>query len=179
MTSRNFGTGYGFIEAPDDDGQPFHITPGDPGGATVYGWTYTTWLRAAPLHGVDDISLAAFKMQTKTTLRPLTQAVFWNSIQGDRLPPGIDVFWFDFQFGSGAATRELQAALGTAPDGAVGDHTIAAAVAHDPTTTLARLLTARTAYYDECGFQARWPGLYRRARACHALALTLIPTTGG
>lgn len=177
MSAANFQAGYDFIEQPSNDGQPLHITTGDPGGATVYGWTYTTWCRAAPLYGADDISMDAFKAQTKASLEPLTHTVFWNAIQGDRLPSGIDVFWFDFQFGSGRATKQLQAALGTYPDGNVGKLTLAAASMHDPVTTLTTMLHARLAYYDACGFRVKWPGLYRRANACWALAISLTPKT--
>src|SRR6185437_10140411 len=99
----NFGAGYDFIEAVDDDGQPLHITPGDPGGATVYGWTEAVWMAVAPLHGIDPATFDVFKAQTKDSLKPLTRAQFWNTIQGDHLPTGIDVFWFDFHFGSGGA----------------------------------------------------------------------------
>jgi lysozyme family protein len=149
MTARNFQAYYDFIEAPDNDGQPFHITEGDPGGATVYGWTYVIWQRVAPLHGIED-----------------------------RMFPGIDLFWADFQFGSGGATKVLQAALGVKADGVVGMTTIGVANNEpDKHKLLDKLLAARMAYYDRCGFRNRWPGLYRRAIASHALALTLaVPT---
>jgi lysozyme family protein len=174
MTAKNFPIYYDFIEAPDNDGQPFHITEGDPGGATVYGWTYVMWERVAPLHGIEDVSLDAFKAQTKATLEPLTRAQYWNMVQADRMSPGIDLFWADFQFGSGGATKVLQTALGVKADGVVGPATLGfMTVEPDKHKLLDRFLTARTAYYDLCGFRNRWPGLYRRAVASHALALTL------
>lgn len=175
MSASNFKTFYGFIEAKDNDGQPLHITEFDPGGATVYGWTEETWLRLAPLHGIKPATPATFRVQTKDSLEPLTRATFWNIVQADRLPSGVDVFWADFQFGSGGATRELQAALGVRPDGVVGPVTLARiASCPDLKRLLDRFLAARIAYYDECGFRSRWPGLYRRANACHALALSLV-----
>jgi len=174
MTATNFPIYYDFIEAPDNDGQPFHITEGDPGGATVYGWTYVMWQRVAPLHGVQDVSLDAFKAQTKATLEPLTRAQYWNMVQGDWLSPGIDLFWADFQFGSGRATKVLQGALGVRADGVVGAQTVGfMTVEPDKHKLLDKFLAARVAYYDWCGFRQRWPGLYRRAVASHALALTL------
>jgi lysozyme family protein len=180
MTSRNFQTWYDFCEAPDDDGQPFHITEGDPGGATVYGWTYAMWRRVAPLHGITDTSLDAFKAQTKLTLEPLSRGTYWNFVQGDRLPSGIDLFWTDFQFGSGGATKALQRALGVPANGVVDSATLLF-VATDPDALgmLDKLLIGRTGYYDGLGYQTRWPGLYRRARACHALASTLISRRPG
>jgi lysozyme family protein len=175
MTAINFPTWYDFCEAPDNDGQPFHITEGDPGGATVYGWTYLMWQRVAPLHGINDVSLDAFKAQTKASLEPLSRGTYWNTVQGDRLPSGIDLFWTDFQFGSGGATRALRAALGVQPKSVVDSEALLPVVTdHDQHGLLDKLLTARLGYYDQCGFQTRWPGLYRRARACHALASTMI-----
>lgn len=175
MTASNFQTFYDFIEAPDNDGQPFHITEGDPGGATVYGWTEAMWTAVAPLHGVEDVSLAAFQAQTKLTLEPLTRAQYWNMVQGDRMSPGFDVFWTDFQFGSGRASRVLQAALGVQVDGVVGPETLTfLALVKDKGALLDKFLDARTGYYDQCGFQTRWPGLYRRAMAAHALAKSMI-----
>ncbi len=177
MSAGNFQTYYDFIEAKDNDGQPFHITEGDPGGATVYGWTEAMWVSVAPLHGVTDVSLANFKAQTKLTLEPLTRAEYWNRVQADHLPSGVDLFWADFQFGSGGASRVLQGVLGVTADGCVGPETVAAARAvADQDGLLARMLTARTGYYDACGFRDRWPGLYRRAQRSHDLATTLVGT---
>ncbi len=178
MSSKDFQTFYDFIEEPDNDGQPFHITEGDPGGATVYGWTEAMWVRVAPLHGVEDLSLTNFKAQTKATLLPLTRAQYWNGVQGDHLPPGVDVFWADFQFGSGRATRVLQATCGLEPDGVIGPITLATMrCCDDLAGLLDRFLDARQEYYDACGFRDRWPGLYRRAVASHALARSMIGRT--
>lgn len=175
MTAANFQTWYDFCEAPDNDGQPFHITEGDPGGATVYGWTYVMWQRVAPLHGIKDVSLNAFKAQTKATLEPLSRATYWNMVQADRLPSGIDLFWTDFQFGSGGATRVLQTALGWRASGAIGSGSLAF-LTLEPNLQglLDKFLAARMAYYDQCGFHTKWPGLYRRAKVSHVLASSLI-----
>ncbi|HQU16639.1 MAG TPA: glycosyl hydrolase 108 family protein [Gammaproteobacteria bacterium] len=178
MSVRNFTTFYDFIEAPDNDGQPFHITPGDPGGATVYGWTYATWSHVAPYHGIEDISLEAFRAQTKVTLAPMTRAWFWNRLLADDMPAGFDLFWCDFQFGSGAATRVLQGCLGVTPDGVVGRMETLPALDRltdpaDRVRMLTRMYDDRVGYYDACGFRDRWPGLYRRAAACRDLALRL------
>lgn len=175
MSAADFQTFYDFIEAKDNDGQPFHITEGDPGGATVYGWTIGMWERIAPLHGIRDLSMDNFKLQTKATLLPLTRATYWNGVQGDHLPPGVDVFWADFQFGSGRATRVLQGTMGLDPDGVIGPITLrSVASCTDLAGLLERFLDARQEYYDGCGFRDRWPGLYRRAKASYALARSMI-----
>lgn len=175
----NFPALFGFIERADMDGQAFHITQGDPGGATAYGWTYNLWRAVAPMHGVADVSLDAFKAQTMADFQPLTKIQFWNTIRADDMPAGVDVFWADFQFGSGAATRVLQAALGVPVDGIVGSQQTLPALAACPDLPglLGEFLAARKGYYDREGFRDRWPGLYRRADDCHALALSLLPSS--
>ena len=90
------------------------------------------------------------------------------------MPNGIDVFWTDFQFGSGGATKALQKAIGLQADGIVGMQTLGTLrIEPDKTRLLDTLLVARLAYYDACGFRTRWPGLYRRARVGHDLAQTI------
>ena len=177
----NFDVWYPFNMRPENDGQPDHTTPGDLGGETVYGWTWKVWSVVAPLHGVYPADLGTFRQQTPETLKPLARAQYWNVVQGDHLPPGVDVFWADFGFGSGGATKVLQKVLGVTPDGHVGfAETIPAVQARsgDLAGLLAEFLNARIAYYDACGFHQRWPGLYKRAQACHLLALHLVPASG-
>jgi lysozyme family protein len=171
----DFDTAYDFMERPDEDGQPFHVTAGDPGGATVYGWTEHVWLAVAPLHGISPATPDVFRQQTKATLKPLTQAFFWNTIQGDRLTKGVDVFWFDFHFTSGGATKVLQEVLGVTTNGVVDVvETVPAVLREDPFRLLDRFLAARIAYYDKLGFRGRWDGLYRRSQACHDLAVSML-----
>jgi len=177
MSSINFDPWFDFCEERQNDGQPFHITPGDPGGATAYGWTYAMWKIVAPLHGITDVSLDNFKLQTTASLKPLSHAQYWNGVQADRMPNGFDIFWVDFQFGSGYATKVLEGVLGVPLYGAVNVDTLAALTvqaAGNPVALLDRFLVARIGYYDRKGFRTRWPGLYVRAQACYDLAKTIM-----
>ena len=179
-----FGEWYDFLERPENDGQPLHITPEDPGGATAWGWTYQTWRVLAPRHGIVDVSLDAFRQQTRETLRPMTYVFFWAAYNCQFMPPGFGLFWADFQFGSGRATRVLQEVLGVTPDGVVGHLETLPALARitDPAERvkmLDRFYQARVAYYDTLPDHDHWPGWYRRAEQCVVLAkqLAVVPRT--
>lgn len=103
--------------------------PKDPGGATMRGVTqgkYHEWLRKKgralkPVRGI-----------THEEVLQLYREEFWDLIQGDKLPSGIDLVTFDYAINSGVqrAVKSLQAALGLVGDkndGVVGAQTISAA----------------------------------------------------
>lgn len=177
MAAANFGTWFEFMERPDFDGQALHITPGDPGGATNHGWTYKVWHGFADLHGLDASYDHFVKMQ-KEDFRLPSRLAFWNAVQADRMPVGIDVFWCDFQFGSFWASSQLQPVVGAEPDNHVGDLTIeavATAFAADPLGLMDRLLEARLAYYKTLAVYDEFGrGWDRRAAEGHKLATALI-----
>ena len=68
-----FPTALSFIWRPDNDGQPFHDTPHDPGGATNWGVTYSTWTGWQQLHKLP-VSMDAFKALGKDDFQPLYRA---------------------------------------------------------------------------------------------------------
>lgn len=98
--------------------------PNDPGGATNLGITLAT------------LSAWRGRPVTKQEVRDLTKAEagaiyrtrFWNAVQADALPPGLDLVVFDFAVNSGPAraVKTLQSVVGVAQDGAVGPVTLAA-----------------------------------------------------
>lgn len=98
--------------------------PRDPGGATNRGITHLTladW-RGHPVTKADVQAL------TEKEAREIYRVRFWNAIQGDRLPAGVDLAVFDFAVnsGPGRAARMLQQQLGVVADGAIGPVTLAA-----------------------------------------------------
>jgi lysozyme family protein len=98
--------------------------PRDPGGATNRGITQATladW-RGVPVTAEDVRAL------TEKEAREIYRARYWNAIQGDALPAGLDLAVFDFAVnsGPGRAVRSLQWHLGVHADGAIGPVTLAA-----------------------------------------------------
>lgn len=80
--------------------------PADPGGATNMGITIAT-LSAWDGHQVSPEDV---KEMTPATATQIYQAQFWNKIDGDNLPSGLDDALFDFSVNSGPAgtARMLQ-----------------------------------------------------------------------
>lgn len=97
--------------------------PIDPGGATNFGITQTTYnswrrLKGLPTEGVRRISIGV--------AREIYQVQYWNQIGGDQLVGGIDLMIFDEAVNSGIrrAVKDLQFELGVRQDGIVGLKTL-------------------------------------------------------
>lgn len=116
--------------------------PADPGGATNRGITLATlsdW-RGRP------VSKSEVRALTVAEAAAIYRARYWDVVQGDRLPPGVDLAVFDFAVnsGPGRAARTLQQVLVVPQDGAIGPVTLAAlARAPGPVTLIIALCDAR------------------------------------
>lgn len=99
----------------------------DPGGPTMKGVTQKVYDAYRIAKRLDPRSV---KLITKPELQEIYDRQYYQAIQGDRLPPGLDFAMFDFAVNSGPvqAAKELQRVLGVGVDGHVGDETIAAAL---------------------------------------------------
>jgi lysozyme family protein len=118
--------------------------PKDPGGATMKGITIGTYrafkgrdVTKAELRAISDAEVAA-----------IYRNLYWNKVEGDRLPSGLDYVAFDPAVNSGPArgARWLQQALGVTPDGRIGPATLAAAKASDPVATIKRACAIRMGF---------------------------------
>jgi len=182
-----FPAWWAFCQRPENDGQPLHDDPGDPGGATCWGFTFATWRADAPRLGLDP-TFATFRGLTQARIAPVARAFCWNAILAELMPEPVAAIWADFNFTSGGGTacsqRVLQvepgvvrAGLRVEPDGVVGTEqtipAIAAAWADDPPGLLDRLTAARIAYYASLGMAEFLRGWTRRANDGLALARIL------
>lgn len=105
--------------------------PKDPGGPTNKGITqrvYSNWL-AAQGKAYKDV-----RKITDAEVQAIYRAQYWNLVQGDKLPVGIDLMLFDFAVNSGVSrsVRAAQKVLGTKQDGNLGQVTLAALVNAEP-----------------------------------------------
>lgn len=174
----NFRACLAFTLSPQQDGQPYHDTPGDNGGPTAYGITQATWARwiGAPA------STAAMRTITPNSAASLYFAWFWKPIAGDLLPVGVDIMCFDFGVTAGENTsaRHLQTIVGVDVDGDIGPLTMAAVNAQDVRVLIVEMQTAQAAYYrsldDFDEFGDGWLARTDR-RAAAALAMLPTPTT--
>lgn len=96
--------------------------PNDPGGLTKWGITQRDYPNLDLLTLTMDQAKAIYKHD------------YWAAIKGDYLPPMIATLVFDSAVNQGVfrATRFMQTALQVAPDGIIGQKTIAAAQNADP-----------------------------------------------
>lgn len=146
----------------------------DPGGATMQGVTqktYDVWRRS---HG---LKLQSVRHISQAELAQLYAATFWNVIQGDQLPAGLDYAVFDaaVNSGTGRAPKWLQQIVGVDADGYIGPRTIAAVMQHDIRDLIERYCDARLAYLQHL---PTWPtfgrGWSRRVADVRVHALGML-----
>jgi lysozyme family protein len=143
----------------------------DPGGATMKGVTQAVYdgyrkMRGRPIQSVKFIDqnelLAIYKFQ------------YWDKVQGDHLPIGLDYAVFDFAVNSGVsrAARYLQAVLGVAQDGQIGARTLGAIT--NPIGTISALCDRRMGFLRNLRtFITFGRGWTRRVHGVRAAALDM------
>ncbi|HQT38901.1 MAG TPA: glycosyl hydrolase 108 family protein [Acidocella sp.] len=168
----NFFRALEFTWRPENDGQPYHITPGDPGGATAWAVTQETWNVWAGQIGLSR----DLKEATKTQLEDCLLNLFWIPCGAPKLPTGVDLMVFDFcvTSGQGNAVRELQRCVGVADDGDVGPVTLAAAYQYSPMRVCTMLRDATAQFLALADLGEFLNGELRRAQDRYALACQWI-----
>lgn len=177
-----FTTAIAFNWRPENDGQPFHVTPKDPGGSTSWGVTFTTWAGWRRLHQ-SPVSMALFQGCKQNDFLSLYRSMFWNACACTQLGEiGIQVFDAAVNCGPGNAAAFLQTVLGVKVDDEIGPITIAAATAKNDQAELSRQLCEQREdfYATRPGAKFFERGWDRRAEQCRDLVLSLIsPPTNG
>ncbi len=117
--------------------------PRDPGGATNRGVTQAVYDAYRKTRGRGQQSV---KFISTYEVRAIYKFQYWDRVQGDHLPLGVDYAVFDFAVNSGVsrASKFLQAVLGVAQDGQIGALTIASI--GSPTTTINALCDRRMGF---------------------------------
>lgn len=125
----------GFVDDPDD-----------PGGATNFGITQTTFDIFREVNGLEKISV---KFITAAERDAIYLAEYWNAARCDQLPTPLDLVHFDSAVlcGVPTASRMLQQALGVKIDGLLGPTTLSAAQASDRWRSIARYVNNRISYH--------------------------------
>lgn len=132
------------------EGSEYTDHPDDNGGPTRYGITLGTlqaWRRrqgsTAPVTAVD-----VEKLEMKE-VREIYRSRYWNELNCESLPRGVDLVVFDFgvNAGTGASAKMLQKVVGAAPDGSIGVATLAATAAKDPKATIEDISKRRLTFY--------------------------------
>lgn len=148
--------------------------PADPGGATNMGITRAV---LADWRGVavtaDDV-----RAMPRAEATAIYRRRYWEMVNCDRLPEGIDLAVFDYAVNSGVdrASRALQAVLDVPVDGIIGRATVEAAERADGARVIVALCNQRRGFLRRLRiFTTFGRGWLRRVAAVEALALTMAP----
>lgn len=147
--------------------------PKDPGGMTMLGVTKRVWEEWVG-HEVDEKEMRSL---TPEKIAPMYRKKYWDAVQGDDLPAGVDYVLFDMAVnaGPGRATKLLQSAIGTAPDGKIGPKTMAAIKQMDAADIVARFTAEREEFYKSLPtFATFGKGWLRRTDEAKDAALTMV-----
>lgn len=173
MTAASWKAALAFVWRPENDGQGDHVDPGDTGGETNYGVTAATWA-AAVEHGLVFGGLHEARTED---LAAVLRALFWNVVQGDALPVGVDLAVFNLAMvaGPGRAVRVLQQAIGVVVDGGMGPVTLHGAWARPAAGLIGALTDREESFFAACPTAWRFlKGWDRRAQDCRSFALVLV-----
>ena len=104
--------------------------PKDPGGATKYGVTiYTARINGLDKDGDGDIDKRDVQLLTIEDAVAVYRRGYWNKLQADFLPSGVDIAAYDYGINSGTSrpAKAMQAIVGGLEvDGVIGPISLAA-----------------------------------------------------
>lgn len=171
-----FPTAMGFFWRPENDGQGFHDSPHDPGGATSWGVTFASWQAWQVQHKAPVPTIAQFAALPKETFLPLYRANYWNATRCGNLGSiGVQVFDIAANAGPGNAAKFLQTVLRIDVDGELGPETVMRVNQADPQMLNVALCARREAFYASLPtaeyFGRGWD---RRAEDCRAYVSALL-----
>jgi lysozyme family protein len=118
--------------------------PSDPGGMTNLGVTKKV-LEEWVGHPVTEATMRALKPEDVSALY---KNKYWDKIQGDFLPDGVDLAVFDaaVNSGPGRAAKWLQELVGAKADGVIGPQTLTTVGQIDPKKLVADYNAHRLAF---------------------------------
>jgi len=120
--------------------------PADPGGMTNLGVTRAVWEEWVGRESNEK----EMRSLTPEMVAPLYRRKYWDKIQGDSLPDGVDYAVFDMAVnsGPGRAAKFLQELVGAKPDGAIGPMTLTAVAKKDPKELVTAYNAKRQAFLE-------------------------------
>lgn len=163
--NRTFSAALAFTWRPENDGQPYHVDPNDPGGGTAWAVTVATWAAACEHGYVRGDLRSASRDHCALVLRQM----YWNAIRGEMLPSGADILVFDVAVvdGPGRAARFLQRTVGADEDGIIGPQTLRLAAMTEAGILLAKLTTVDDDFLQGLAtYRYFGRGLERRLNDC-------------
>lgn len=148
--------------------------PDDPGGMTNLGCTKAVWEEWCG-HPVTEKVMRSLKA---ADVAPLYKRKYWDKIQGDELPSGVDYAVFDcaINSGPGRAMKFLQGCVGVEMDGVLGPKTLAAVKAFNSKQLVEDYSKRRLSFLMDLPTWGTFgKGWSRRVSEVEATALTMLP----
>lgn len=132
----------GFTDDERDNGNKL---PDGRKGSTMLGVTQFNWEQ----HVGHEVSHDDMRALTAADVELLYKKKYWDVVQGDKLPNGIDYLVFDMGVNAGPdrSIKLLQAALSLPADGGLGPITMAAVWAADPVKLIQDFSDAKEEFY--------------------------------
>lgn len=119
--------------------------PKDPGGATNKGVTQRVYdaYRRSIKQGTRSV-----RHITSDEVETIYRRQYWDRVEGDKLPSGVDYAVFDYAINSGTdrAEKEIQRVVGVTADGQIGMVTLDAINKFDPADLIEKLCDRRLAF---------------------------------
>lgn len=149
----------------------------DAGGETNLGVTKAAWSQYLG-RAIEDGEMKALTVEV---VKPFYKKCYWDKVQGDKLPTGIDYLAFDFAVnaGVGQSAKFLQRCVGATEDGAIGPITLAKIAEADADDLVEKFTKVKTDFYND--IVARKPsqakflkGWLNRVASTHSTATTMI-----
>jgi lysozyme family protein len=120
--------------------------PSDPGGATMKGITIGTYRQWKNNPNITKEQLRAI---SDAEVYDIYRQQYWNKIDGDYLPSGVDYAVFDaaVNMGVGRATKLIQEAVGVTADGVLGPKSLSAIQKANPKELIEKFSALKEAFY--------------------------------
>ena len=151
----------------------------DSGGITNKGITLNTYSRwLSEVMDVDaELNEDTMRNIPDAHVEQIYRQEYWNRVNGNDLPSGVDWAVFDWAVnsGTGRAARMVQRCVGVNADGAIGPLTLAAVRGHGDTRLIEELTERRQSFYERLKtFEHFGKGWTRRNEETKEQALSLI-----
>jgi len=132
----------GFTDDEHDNGNKL---PDGRKGSTMLGVTQYNW----EAHVGHQVTHDDMRKLTAADVEPLYKKKYWDVVQGDKLPNGIDYLCFDMGVNAGSqrSIKLLQTAVGVTADGGLGAITLSAVWAADPVVLIEKFSQEKEKFY--------------------------------
>jgi len=149
--------------------------PKDPGGMTNLGVTKATLERWTGSH-VTEEDMRALE---PANVAPIYKGLYWDKVNGDNLPSGVDWAMFDWAVNSGPRRpiKALQRAVGASQDGILGPKTLRSVADTSAEHIINSLHDQRQRFYEGLStFSTFGRGWTHRNKETKTQALSLYAT---